>query len=72
MNIQGNLRKIYNIVKKQQIEDKDMTAENASRAVYMAGMLHSAKLFMNLYNGDITEATLDHELSELEKTEAAN
>jgi len=45
-----------------------MTAENASRAIYLAGMLHSAKLFINLYNGDITDKTLDFELKQLKET----
>lgn len=72
MNIQENLRKVYNIIKKQQIPDDKMTAENASRAIYMAGMLHSAKIFMNLYNGDMNEKTLEFELLELEKQETAN
>lgn len=72
MNIQANLRKVYNIIKKNQIPDDKMTAENASRAIYMAGMLHSAKIFMGLYNGDLSEATLEFELNELEKQELAN
>ena len=68
MNIQLNLRKIFNAIKSLQIPDKDMTPENASRAVYLAGMLHSAKLFMNLYNGDMVEKTLDFELEQLKET----
>jgi len=72
MNIQLNLRKVYNIIKKQQIADKDMTTENASRAIYMAGMMHSARIFMNLYNGDMTEETLEYEMNELTKQEVAN
>lgn len=72
MNIQENLRKVYNIIKSNQIPDDKMTPENASRAIYMAGMLHSAKIFMNLYNGDLNERTLEFELSELEKQELTN
>jgi len=72
MNVQSNLRKVYNVIKKLQIEDKDVTALNVSRAVYMSGMLHSAKIFMNLYNGDLTETTLEYELQELQKEEAVN
>ena len=72
MNIQANLRKVYNIIKSNQIPDDKITSENASRAVYMAGMLHSAKIFINLYNGDMSEATLEYELSELEKQELTN
>lgn len=68
MNIQANLRKVYNNIKNLQIPDEEMTAENASRAIYLAGMLHSAKLFINLYNGDITDKTLDFELKQLKET----
>jgi hypothetical protein len=65
MNIQADLRKVYNIIKKNQIPDDKMTNENASRAIYMAGMLHASQLFMNLYNGDMNEKTLEFELNEL-------
>jgi len=72
MNVQANLRKVYNVIKREQIADKDMTTENASRAIYMAGMMHSARIFMNLYNGDLTEETLEYEINELTKQEVAN
>ena len=72
MNIQSNLRKVFNVINKLQISDENMNSENASRAIYMAGMLHSAKIFMNLYNGDLTETTLDYELQELSKSESVN
>ena len=72
MNIQSNLRKVYNVIKKLQISDNEMNAENASRAIYMAGMMHSARIFMNLYNGDLTEETLEYEINELTKQEVAN
>ena len=68
MNIQLNLRKIYNTIKNLQIPDEEMTPENASRVIYLSGMLHSAKLFMNLYNGDLTEKTVDFELEQLKET----
>ena len=72
MNIQADLRKVYNVIKKNQIPDDKMTPENATRAIYMAGMLHASKLFMNLYNGDMNEKTLEFELSELDRTEVLN
>lgn len=67
MNIQSNLRKVYNAIKSQQIKDEDLNASNASRGIYMAGMLHSAKIFMNLYNGDMNEKTFEYELEELQE-----
>jgi len=66
MNIQANLLKMYNTIKTEQIPDDKMVSENASRAIYLAGMLHSAKLFMNLYNGDMNETTFEWELKELQ------
>lgn len=72
MNITSNLFRLYNVIKKLQIPDEKMTSENASRAIYLAGMLHSAKLFIKLYNGELTETTLDHELKELQQEELLN
>lgn len=70
MNIQSNLRKLYNNLKNLQIEEKDITAENFGRASYLAGMLDSAKIFMNLYNGDLSEERLEWEISQLRNPNA--
>ena len=72
MNIQSNLRKLYNVIKKLQIPDESMTTGNASRAIYLAGMLHSAKLFIKLYNGELSDETLEFELKELQQEEVVN
>lgn len=68
MNIQGNLRKLYNNIKNLQIEE--VTPENFGRASYLAGMLDSAKIFINLYNGDLTEERLDWEIHQLREPNA--
>jgi hypothetical protein len=65
LNIQSTLRKVYNNLKNLQIPEEDITAENFSRASYLAGMLDSAKIFMNIYNGDVTEERLEWELRQL-------
>jgi len=65
MNIQANLRKVYNDIKNLQIPIGDITPDNGNKAIYLAGMLYSASLFINLYNGDMNEETLAFELERL-------
>ena len=72
MNIQANLRKIYNRIRRLQIPEDDITADNYGQGAYFAGMLDSAKLFMKLYNGELTETQIEIELAKLEPTESVN
>ena len=67
VNIQSSLRKLYNTVNRKQIDEKDITAENFSRAAYMAGMLDSAKIFIKLYNGELSDEQFNYELNQLEE-----
>ena len=72
MNIQSNLRKIYNKIKSLQIEEDNLDADNFGQAAYYAGMLDASKLFMKLYNGELSEEEVDRELAKLEPTESVN
>ena len=72
MNIQGTLRRVYNKIKNLQIPDGEISNENLSRAIYLTGMLDSAKIFMNIYNGDLSEGDLEEELKRLEYEEIPN
>ena len=72
MNIQSNLRKLYNKIKYLQIDADDFTSENFSRGIYYAGMLDASKLFMKLYNGELTQEEIDFEIAKLEPAEVVN
>lgn len=63
MNTQSTLRKIYNNIKNLQIPDEEVVPENMTRAVYMAGMLDSAKIFIKVYNGELSEEGVELEMN---------
>ena len=63
MNIQQVLRKVYNQVRSYQIPETDVKPENFARAIYMAGMLDSAKIFIKIYNGELSEHQIDMEMA---------
>ena len=69
MNIQQTLSKVYNQVKSFQIKDEDVLPGNFTRAIYMQGMLDSAKIFMKIYNGELTEQQIDLEMSKYKNYE---
>lgn len=70
MNIQKELSKLYNVIKYLQISEDEITAENVMKASYYAGMQDSAKMFMNIYNGDLTQHQVDVEIAKLKESSA--
>ena len=72
MNVNAALRKVYNKIKYLQIPEEEIDSVNAAAATYYAGMEDSAKLFMNIYLGEISESQLEEELAKLEPMESVN
>ena len=72
MNIDSNIRKVYNKSKYNQIDEDDLTAENFGEAAYRAGQYDMAKLLIKLFKGELTDNDLEMELAKLEPTEAVN
>ena len=72
MNIQSILSRIYNTIRFNQIPEEEVQPHNITRMIYMAGMLDASKLFMSVYNDEVTEQEIEVELAKLKRWESVN
>jgi hypothetical protein len=74
MNVQENLRKVWNVIKSQDekwgktLEEQKENLEPMTMyyAAYYAGATAVAKIIINLWNGELTEGELEHALKTLD------
>lgn len=72
MNIQSELRRIYNEVEGIQVPDERLNRDNYSRAVYLRGVYHGFKMFLAIYNGDVIQEKVDQMLNEIISKDKVN